>query len=62
VAKIGNEAKLILKLVTEEMQRHTKDNILNDKDLSADYQNGYQQCLSNLDITMRDIVVELEGK
>jgi len=62
VAKIGNEARLMLKLLTEEMHKHAQDNVLNREDLSLDYRNGYQLCLNNLDVTMSDIIGELEGK
>lgn len=62
MAKIGNEAKLILKLVSEEMQTHANDNVFSSKDLSEGYKLGYQNCLSNLDITIRDIVIGLEKR
>jgi len=61
MAKIGNEAKLILKLAETRMQDN-KGYVLNGATPQAGWNKGYQDCFRDYQETLEKIVNELESK
>jgi len=59
MAKIGNEAKLILTLAKERMANKYDDIDIGN---SRDFLSGYKQCLQDFVVTLDNVVLELESK
>jgi len=61
MAKIGNEAKLILKLATDRVTAKYSE-VMNDKGRLVDYQRGYADAYHCWVNVLQIIVSELESK
>jgi len=57
MAKIGNEAKLILKLVSERVTKLRESRIMTPDE---SWRNGYDRCFTDYETAINSVVVELE--
>ena len=62
MAKIGNEAKLILKLAEQQMAERARQIIRVTKEGDDQYIKGYERAVSQYDMTLNNIILELEAK
>lgn len=66
MAKVGNEVKLILRLADEEMERQVetmrRTSFIGEMKLDERWAKGYEDCHSAWQLTLQNIVEDLERK